>query len=392
MTKGSFSESVIRKIQLAKFLYDLGKECFRIMNNVQKMAAGIILLQDAVELLLMAVCEHCNVKLKDYTSFSTYFQKLKEKITDKDVPLEREMLKLNKQRVNIKHYGMLPHSNDCKDFLNSVKLFFSEMGHHYLNVNIESITLVDLLDEGEIKKLLKEAESYFRLGNYKECQINCRKALYLSFEKRFDIRPFEEQTGDTLLDLLQAGFCESPYYTKNREYIDKHVGNPIDYIQIDYNKLVKELLINNISPTDFRNVISLTPDIYYYKDEKKWVIKDEFRDYIYTRENAEYCLRKTVEILLQKQKSEARHRYVKGRPPKLIKISKKVRVYEKASPNSKIIRELTAQNKVSSFFKVRGLDDDKHYYYIVHIIKEKNDEKIPILGYICEDDVKVDDN
>jgi len=388
MIKEPLSEKVVRKLQMAKFLYSLGEDCFQTPDNLEKMSTGIILLQDSVELFLIAVCEHLKVKLDKHMSLPKYIDKLKDKRRVKKISLEREILKLNAHRVNIKHYGGLPHPDDCKGFLSAVKLFFSELGHLCLNTDIESITLVDLLNESEIKKLLKEAESYLQSGNYKECQINCRKALYLSFEQRFDIRPFEKQTGDILLDQLRAGLCESPYYTMNKKYIDEYVHDPTDYIQIDYDRLAKELLINNISPTDFWNVIRLTPDMYYYKKEKKWVIKDEFRDYIYTKENAEYCLRKTVEILLQKQKNEVRQKYVKGRPHKLIKISKRTRVYEKASSNSKVIYELTTQNKIATTFKVKGLDDEKHYYYIIHIIKGKNGQKIPILGYIREDNVK----
>lgn len=385
MNAKPLTESVIKKIQMAKLLYDLGADCFRVSENPEKIGAGIVLLQDSVEIFLIAVCEHLEVPLDDYVPFDKYFVKLKEK-TEKEVALKKQMLLLNRQRVGIKHHGVLPHIDHCKDFPATVRTFFQESATHYLNTDFESITLVDLLNDGKPKELLKEAESYLKSGDYQNCQINCRKALYLTFEKRSDIRPFEkEENGKGLLSAL---FCDAPYYAHNKKYIEQNVKDPIDYILIDHDKLNKYLLLNGILPTDFWNIWRLTPPMYYYEDEDDWVIEDEFKKDVYNEENAEYCFRKIVEILLLKQSCSEKTKYI-GERGTLIKIkNKKIKVFEKASLKSKVVFEMEdAPAKIYSFRKVRGLDDKKNYYYITHEF-EKDGKNFCIFGYICEDDVE----
>jgi len=389
MSKKYLSQSVIKKIQMAKLLYDLGVDCFKVKENPEKIGAGLVLLQDSVEIFLIAVCEHLNIDLGDYVKFPEYFKKIEKKIEEdkgkKDtIPLKRQILSLNKQRINIKHYGVLPHIEDCKSFPVTVRNFFQDLSARYLKVDFSSITLVDLLEEGEQKELLKQAEKYLKSGNYKECQINCRKALYLAFEKRFDIRKFEKERYN--YPLATALLSDAPYYTKNKKYIEEHVKNPTDYISIDYAKLERDLLLNGIMPIDFWNVWRLTPPMYYYEEGKEWVIKEEFEDEIYNGENAEYCFRKTVEMLLLKQRYWEQTRYVK-RKGIFIKLKpKKVKVFEKASTRSRINIELQGPLDIFAHAKVRGLDDKKLYYNITHEIEEKEKRKY-IFGYICEDDI-----
>jgi len=44
MSKKQLSQSVIKKIQMTKLLYDLGIDCFRRTENPEKIGAGLILL------------------------------------------------------------------------------------------------------------------------------------------------------------------------------------------------------------------------------------------------------------------------------------------------------------------------------------------------------------
>lgn len=379
MSKKKLSESVIRKIQMVKLLYDLGVDCFKVEKNQEKIGAGIILLQDSVELFLIAICEHLNINFnKNYVKFREYLEKIEEKVK-KEIPLKDQILRLNKLRVDIKHHGMLPSIENCKDFWITVKNFFQELSKLSLDVDFFSITLVDLLEEGEQKELLKQAERYLKSGKYKECQINCRKALYFAFEKPFDIRK-PKGLGEVL-------FLDVPSYIKNRkQFIQERVCDPTDYILIDFDRLEKELLVTGIMPTDFWNVYRLTPQMYYYEENKEWVIKETFNDEIYNEENAEYCFRKTVEILLLKQRHMEQLRYVKRGKIVFVKLKpKKVKVFEKASIRSKIEIELEGPLDIFCYAKVRGLDDKKLYYNVIHYMGEK-----VIFGYICEDDIDVE--
>lgn len=384
MDNKPLTQSIIKKIQMAKLLYDLGNDCFKVSENPEKIGAGIILLQDAVEIFLIAVCECLVIPLPDYVDFDKYFVGLKNE-TKEEVPLKKQMLNLNHQRRNVKHLGFLPHIDDCKDFPSTVKNFFLELSNRYLNTDFDSITLVDLLEDDEVKKLLKQAEIYLKFGNYKECQVNCRKAVYLIFEKHYDIRPFEKK--QEISPLAAAFLSSSPYYAKNKSYIEKNVKDPTDYIVLDYDEIEKEMLTYGIAPRDFWNVHHLTPPMYYYKDEKEWVIKDGFINAVYNKENAEYCFRKTIEILLSRQRHLSQTKSVEKMSICKKTKNKKIKVFMKASLNSAVCFEGEGSREIHICAKVRGLDDKKYYYQIWGTTEKEGKDSF-VFGYIDEYDVE----
>lgn len=385
MTEKPLAESVIKKIQMVKLLYDIGSDYFKVSENVEKIGVGIVLLQDSIELFLMAICEYLDISLGDFVPFDKYFVELHGK-TGEEVPLKKQMLIINRQRVNIKHHGILPRIDDCNNFVSQAKDFFEELSTRYLNIDFDSITLVDLLNNERQNKLLKEAEIELKSGDFRNCQTNCRKAMYFLHEVNFDIKRFGK-TDNYMATLLGGGISKAPHYAKNKKYIEENVKDPIDYIVIDHEKLDTDLLLHGVAPIDYWNIWRLTPPVYYDGDAGEWVVKDDFKDEVYNKENAEYCFRKTVEILLLYQRSLKQTKYVKSYGT-FIKIKdRNVKILEKASINSKINRESNeCDYKVFSHGKVRGLDDKKSYYE-VSCEFEIDDEKVYEHGYICEDDV-----
>jgi len=184
------NENTIKKIQMAVSLYESGKDNFRMSGDTRKKAIGIILLQDAVEIFLSAVCEHLNIEMTGRENFYDYFNKIeKHEINKKSpLPLKKQMNILNKQRVNIKHFCILPDIEECRYFDNDVKLFFSELSLRFFERDFESISMVDLIDDLNLRKYLKKAENDLENNRYENCQINCRKALYFVFEEPYDKR------------------------------------------------------------------------------------------------------------------------------------------------------------------------------------------------------------
>lgn len=382
MSSISLSESVIKKIQMAKLLYELAQDCFRFSENPERTGAGILLLQDSVEIFLLAMCEHKQVPLHKDLDFDKYFVEL-AKITNEEAPLKRQMLDLHQLRNNVKHRAILPRVEDCTKSVSKVREFFLELSDRYLCTDFDSITLIDLLDESESKQHLWIAQEDLKSGNYKECQINCRKALYLKFEKEFDIRVFEK---DNYISRIAAALIsKAPDSFKD---IKHRIKEPTDYIVLDFRSLEQELLLQGIFPVDFWNVWRLTPTMYYYQDEKEWVIKDEFNDEIYNEQNAEYCFRKTVEIMLLNQRYSQSIKYSGIQKNKAIKtLDKTIKVFSGASSNSEVVVELNGCRNLFCFSKSRGIDDKKQYYHV--LIQDKKDgQDWYNAGYIVEDDVE----
>ncbi len=389
MTPCELAQSVVKKIQMVKLLYELASECLQSRDNPEKTGAGMILLQDSVEMFLVAVCEHMDASLDASVAFDKYFVELKKK-TGEDAPLKTQMLALNRQRVGIKHHGVLPHIDNCRSFAGVARNFFVELSTRYLSIEFDSITLVDLLEEGEVKTFLQQAQGFFTSSNYRDCQINCRKALYLTLEKSFDIRPFEKDE-DAGRRAFARVWCKAPDWTKDPEYIKRQVRDPTDYIKLDHHKLETELSLDGIIAIAFWNVWRLTPPVYYYEDEAEWVVKDMLGDDVYSHENAEYCIRTTTDILLQKQRRFDQTRSIREYGV-LVKLKRgDVKLFQKASLNSEVALKLTHDSLgIYSRGLVRGLDD-KRLYHSVLVWNEDKAHTFIGSGYVCEDNVQRQD-
>ena len=376
-------ENIIKKIQMAISLYELGKDNLKTSFDIKKKAVGIILLQDAVEIFLSAVCEHLNIEMTGRENFYEYFNKIEkhEKNKGNPLPLKKQMNILNKQRVNIKHFCILPDIEECKYFDNDVKLFFSELSLRFFNRDIDSISLVDLIDDVNLIKYLKKAENDLEKSKYEDCQINCRKALYMVFEEPYDTRYIGDESN---LDVLW-NFNEEKY----QEEIEKTVFNPIDFIKIRQGLIKDELIEMGIEYLTFRNLMILTPEMYYYKEKNEWVIMEDFKDIReYNRENAYYCLKNSVNIILkiQRYKNKAKQSREGGSVKVISGIQ--ANVYKKASKKSNIMHVLKSTLEYTFLieFKIKGLDGDSYFYSVVGD-ESKGWGNLDISGYLCEDDL-----
>ena len=377
-------ENIIKKIEMAISLYELGKDNFKTSVDIKKKAVGIILLQDAVEIFLSAVCEHLNIEMTGRENFYEYFNKIEkhEKNKGNPLPLKKQMSILNKQRVNIKHFCILPDIEECKYFDNDVKLFFSELSLRFFNRDIDSISLVDLIDDVNAREYLKKAKSDLEKCRYKDCQISCRKALYMVFEKKYDTRYIGDESNlDVLFD-----FDEKKY----QEEIEKTVFNPIDFIKIRQGRIKDELIEKGIEYLTFKNLMILTPKMYYYKEKNEWVIMEDFLNIReYNRENAYYCLKNSVNIILKMQRYKNKVKWSReGGSGKVIS-GVQANVYKKASKKSNIIHVLKSTSKYTFLieFKIKGLDGDSYFYSVVGDESSKGWGNLGISGYLCEDDL-----
>ena len=377
-------ENIIKKIEMAISLYELGKDNLETSVDIKKKAVGIILLQDAVEIFLSAVCEHLDLEMTGRENFYEYFNKIEnhEKNKGNPLPLKKQMNILNKQRVNIKHFCILPDIEECKYFDNDVKLFFSELCLRFFNRDIDSISLVDLIDDVNSREYLKKAENDLEKCRYKDCQISCRKALYMVFEEPHDSRYFGDESN---LDVL-IGFDEKKY----QEDIEKTVFNPIDFIKIRQEHIKAELIEMGIEYLTFKNLMILTPKMYYYKEKNEWVIMEDFLNIReYNRENAYYCLKNSVNIILkiQRYKNKAKRSREGGSGTVINGIQ--ANVYKKASKKSNIMHVLKSTLKYTFLieFKIKGLDGDSYFYSVIGDERVKGWGNLGISGYLCEDDL-----
>jgi hypothetical protein len=128
-----------------------------------------------------------------------------------------------------KHDGIPPNRQEIAGYVSDARKFLEQACTKILGVDFWSISLIRLLDDGEAKNFLLEAEAHFHKGGYPECLIACRKALYVEFESYYDIQKDLENSGGGLLFGSRA-----PYYARNVQYVEKNVATPFDYIVLDH--------------------------------------------------------------------------------------------------------------------------------------------------------------
>lgn len=366
---------IIRRICLSRHLFDLGKSSLMTANDLHLFSA-VNLLQDSVEAFMLAVADFVNASVSFKTTFDQYFTLINDKISPKELPFKAKLLRLNKIRVNSKHYGIMPSRSECEPLIVSIKEFFEEVSSSILGVNFSTVSTLDLLSDRESKKHLIEAKQYLEDGNYAKCAISCRKAIYEELLWNYNIDKFidpEKTKG------LLAGFSYAPYHTRNKEYIEKNVKVPTDYIVIDHSHLDSELVKYSIDNTMFWNVWRLTPEV-YKSPYKTWVIKNDFNkiDDKILEDKIEYIFSSTVDMILaihvvrNNIKTQEHNKFY------LELKEDKVPILSKATSDAEVI-DTTPEGllKLDCDYCIDGLDGSGPYWKISHASDDKY-----ISGYI----------
>ena len=394
MDTTALTEQTIKKILLARHLYALAEDNIRSGNPV-RLTAGVILLQDSVEVFLLAIAEHLGASLDARMEFDKYFVEINKRIAPKELPSKTRLNSLNKLRVNAKHYAIQPAAEECSHFLASVSDFFDEVSETYMGQPFGSINLIDLLEKGETRGYLEKAVSSYAKGDFKDCLISCGKAIYVEFLFWYTIEAFKSTPpGSTPLYPLFMQWSLSPSYAQDAKYIDEKVNNPLDYIVIDHHGLDMELIKYGIRHNEFFNILRLTPQVYRSINDV-WFVKEEFTKFAddIIKSSAEYVLGRAVNIVLRKQRELRRTKQPNARLYFFNLKSENVRIYEKADKNSKVVFLVPAgKRELRCDFRVTGLNNDDQYFHVFYMEDYTNsDREIYIQGYVRGEDISMND-
>jgi hypothetical protein len=375
----------VRRISLARHLFHLATSSLRSSNDLHLFAA-VNLMQDAVESFLIAVADHVGAKIDPQMPFDKYFVNI-DTHTRKVVPFKTKLLRLNRMRVDAKHHGIQPDRNECDRVSVSVREFFEEASSSSLAVNFSTVSAIDLLDEGEVKSLLLQAKTDREAGDLNSCSIGCRKAIYVGIEQHYNIAYFKD--GEPTNRLLLA-FSKAPSYAMTKDYIDRHVTNPAEYIQLDHSEVDSDLLKKGVNPTAFWNIWRLTPEVFRTR-EKDWIVKHDFNklDEQLSADQADYIFSTTVDLFLaiyaHKRAIRLRSRDHASGKPWVVLARENVPVYLKADRTSTVVATTPpGVSKVFTDYRVTGLDGGGPYWFMDNMEGQGSD----FSGYIHNDDVK----
>jgi hypothetical protein len=292
---------VLDALLTARALFDTARrQC--VVRDRHTASAGLIVLQDAVELVLYSCLIEKGVdEGKAVESFS--FDQLIGELKSAGLPVIKSgtLKAMNKQRVLIKHYAQLAEPAAVRQYYEASLLASDALLVAVIGKPLQHIVVADAISPPPLKAHIEEATRCIEDRRYLEAMIATRKALFLAVEADYDIGEWSEYDPTHLLPRPVFGKQKAPLYTRNKSWIQSNVTDPIDYVQLDHERVSVEMMELGIDPAEFFNVWRLTPDVYRVSDDV-WAVKTEAKDETAaTEDNARYCLDVVVSVVLSQQ-------------------------------------------------------------------------------------------
>jgi hypothetical protein len=349
-------------------------------------STGLVVLQDALEAVLYALLlergadDEKNLERK---SFDELIGELKS--LGIVVPRSGTLKALNKQRVLVKHYAQLAEPAMVRSYHSAAHEAITSMTTAVLGQSLRDLFVADLLAEGESKTVLKLAEQAIKNRRYLDALIEVRKAVFVEFEEDYNIygwRDYDGKKQEGLLASAIRGGWRAPSWMRNKEWIDKHVKVPTDFVQIDHQNWRLQAMELGIHTVELQNLQRLTPDVFRASREAGWSVTYDasFGASNATESNARYCLDRAVSIILKKhQHAQVRREPAKDVPFDPPPIYVGHTLHERPDLGSATVHTVQ-EGFTYSIRKIVGGFDPSHTFYEVSAESEKQSDKTLLGG------------
>ena len=383
--------STLNTLMVAKSIYG---ETKYLVNSGDKHActAGLILLQDFVELVVLAALDELDVD-EQRALESKSFDELLGELKRQKVPIIKSgtIKALNKQRVISKHYGQLAEPASVVNYFSVAVDFVDALLKSVIGLKLNEVFLADILKDGAVKELVKESISLAAQEKYLDALVGLRKAFFISYECDYCIYAYrhrdENENGlSGMLGLGLLGGRKAHYWTRNKQWIDRNVNKPVDYVQINHDQLKTDCMEMGVSTVDVENFRRLTPEV-VRTESNQWHFEYSslFAANELNIENFNYCLDLLVDFLIKKQEMDSRRRYPKRDrtiPAPPIYIGKPL--FRKPSADSEQIGVVEENYYYEVDSIVSGFDSSVRYLYVHLYPQEKGNFSLEghIWGYL----------
>src|SRR6266566_3947673 len=130
-----------KRVLYAKYLLSRAKRDQNDRNELA-VAACLLLMHDATELLMLAATDHLGIGSK--WGFMDFWDKVKQS-GHKEPGHKVPMGQLNDMRVSLKHKGILPRPQSVRDLFPRVEIFCEEVTKDLLDLDFGELSLADLV-------------------------------------------------------------------------------------------------------------------------------------------------------------------------------------------------------------------------------------------------------
>lgn len=223
----SVDETTIERLAFIKHLHRQAEEISR--QPQPHSSTAILGFHDSVELFLALASEEVGAGNKYH--FMEYWEEIK-KNSDTELTQKASMKRLNKARVNLKHYGNRPNDNDIESYRANVRSFFEENTKKIFGVEYSDITLVDLIQFDNARQKSDDAEANIDNNDFGEavCLISA------AFDAMFD--EFDDRVRD------QLGYTPYPTPKHRITSIGLTPGYNTEsdlFTDVDYDKKIQDI-------------------------------------------------------------------------------------------------------------------------------------------------------
>lgn len=300
---------VLNALLTARTLLDIARrQCF--VRDRHVASAGLVVLQDGVELVLYACLLERGVdqrKSIEKLGFDELIGEIKH--LGLALPKSGTLKAMNKQRVLVKHHAQLAEPLAVRNYYEAALFAVNQILVNVIGSTLQHVVIADAVLNPEARVYIEQASQLIEDRHYFEAMISIRKALFLAVEADYDVRKWADHDAPRNTLRLLLGGAKAPFFTRNAEWIQKNVVDPVGYVQLDHAQVRADMIELGIDPEEFFNVWRLTPSVYPIGNGI-WAVKKEARiETAATEEHARYCLDVVVAILVNQQSRKSIQRW-----------------------------------------------------------------------------------
>jgi hypothetical protein len=369
---------VLNALLTARTLFDSARtHCF--VRDRHNASAGLVILQDAVELVFYACLIELGVdeaKTIERLGFDELLGELKR--VGIAVPKSGTLKAMNKQRVLVKHHAQLAEPAAVANFYESAMLAVDAVLKDAIGKSLHLVVIADAISDLELKGYIADASAEIERREYFDAMVTIRKALFLSVEREYDVREWKDKEPNSpfLLFLLS----KAPFYARNKAWIQENVKDPVAYIQLDHAQVRSDMIELGIDPEEFFNVWRLTPAVYQLENGS-WAVKTEARTVNgATEDNARYCLDVVLAILVSQQSRRSLRRWSAYRSWRA-RLLRRQALLSRASPDAEPQAVILESGDVcSALYQVSDFSGQNQFVYVFRV--QQSEAPGLIQGYI----------
>lgn len=361
-------DATLQTLITARTLFDQA-ERLTVLNDRYQATAALIVLQDAVELILLAVLIEKDVSERTSVDSLSFDQMIGEvrKLGIK-IPKSDSLKAMNKLRVTAKHYGQIMEPLTVQSHISNAKISVDAILVASIGKTLKLIFLTELVGNSESRPFLDTAAELFEAGDYSAALLETRKAYYVEFVRAYNVYSYRGANDfQGIPELRMNGGWKAPAHTRDPHWLEKNILAPGDYIQIDQEKWRIDAMEWGINTQTLNSIESLTPAAVQLEINGPWYCR---QNQVYfavnpTRENASLALDLTIEVIRRK------HEHYKAfKHPDLKQVQRLSTAYigsavlVKADDASEVIHILGTGDVAYNFERLHGLDAISEFFYV----------------------------